>query len=191
MHRNSLRSELQLAKKLGFAATAKNSKAKNPYMLLDDGSCLLWLAGGLIAVVTSKDHFGQMLYRIPWKSSNGNKPEATITATEYTSDGLGQRTIIYYRLANDTIIKQYANYYEQPVTDVVMDHINHMRGDCRKENLRPATIAQNNQNRSKVKIERAFYTIDDLKERIASGEWRPITETVSDRGVVYNGLEDY
>lgn len=174
MRRNKLASELMLAKELGFSATSKSSKARNPYMLLADGSCLLWVAGCLIARVTTEVHFGQKLHRQCWKSSNKNQPDATLTTTEVNSTGIGVHTEIYYREAYKNTIAQIARDFGLQETDVVLDHINHIRGDCRKENLRPATKAQNNQNRSKVKIEKAFYTIEDLSAKFASGEWIPL-----------------
>jgi hypothetical protein len=174
MKKNTLSSELALAKELGFKATSKNSKARNPYMLLNDGTCLVWVAGCLLGRVTTEVHFGQRLHLVRWKSSNGNKPEATLTATEIDSNGLGVHTVIYYREAYRSSIDSIARSFNMLPTEVVLDHINHMRGDCRRENLRPATKAQNNQNRSKVRIEKAFYTVDDLREKLASGEWTPL-----------------
>lgn len=174
MKRNTLTSELPLAKELGFSATSKNSRARNPYMRLTDGSCLLWLAGGLIARVTTEIHFGQKLHRQCWKSNNTNQPDATLTTTEINSTGEGEHTEIYYREAYKNTIAQIARDFGIPEADVVLDHINHIRGDCRRENLRPATKAQNNQNRSRVKIENAFYTIEEVSAKLASGEWIPL-----------------
>lgn len=171
MKNNTLSSELSLAKELGFSATSKNSIAKNPYLLLADGSCLLWVAGKLLALVTTEEHFGRGLHRKQWKPSNGNKPESTLTTTEINSNGIGRHTEIYYRESFKETIRQIARDFKLLEADVVMDHINHMRGDCRRENLRPATRAQNNQNRSCVKVARAFYTLEDLAEKTASGEW--------------------
>ena len=52
-----------------------------------------------------------------------------------------------------------------------------MRGDCTRENLQVASAMQNNRNRSTTKVERAFYTIeDDLRAKIASGEWEPLAD---------------
>ena len=175
--RHKIESELLLAKDLGFEATSRNSRARNPYMLLADGNCLLWLAGSLIAIVTTEVHFGGKLHRIRWKSSNKNNPDATVTSTEINSNGIGVHTDIYYREAYRSTIERIAKDFNIPETSVMLDHINHMRGDCRRENLRPATAAQNMQNRSKVKIEKAFYTIEDLKEKLASGEWVPLSAT--------------
>jgi hypothetical protein len=172
--RSTLNSELQLAKELGFEATSKNSKARNPYMLLADGSCLLWIAGSLIGVVTTEEHFGQKKHRQCWKSSNKNKPDATLTTTEVNSNGIGVHTEIYYREVYKSSIESIAKDFNRLETDIVIDHINHMRGDCRKENLRPATKAQNNQNKSKTKVEKAFYTVEDFKSKLASGEWIPL-----------------
>lgn len=174
MKRNTLNSELALAKELGFKATSTNSKARNPYMLLNDGTCLLWVAGCLIGHVTTEVHFGKGLHRKRWKSSNLNKPDATLTVTETNSNGIGVHTEIYYREAYREAIECIARVFCMPETDVVLDHVNHMRGDCRRTNLRPATKAQNSLNRSDVKIEKAFYTVEDLKEKLASGEWVPL-----------------
>ena len=176
MKRNTLNSELQYAKELGFEATSRNSKARNPYMLLDDGSCLLWVAGCLIGVVTTKDYFGRKKHRQCWKSSNRNNPDATLTTTEINNSGIGVHTEIYYRETYKSSIESISKDYNVPETDVVIDHINHMRGDCRRENLRPATKAQNSQNKSKIKIKKAFYTVEDFKAKLASGEWRPLNK---------------
>ena len=177
MKRHTLKSELHIAKELGFEATSKNSRARNPYMLLADGNCLLWLAGSLIAIVTTEVHFGRKLHRTCWKSSDKNNPNATLSATETNSNGIGVHTEIYYREAYKETIERIAKDFNIPEANVMLDHINHMRGDCRRENLRPATAAQNMQNRSKIKIEKAFYTIEDLKEKLASGEWIPLATT--------------
>lgn len=174
---NRLDSELALAKEYGFEATSKNSRARNPYMLLNDGNCLLWIAGELIAIVTTEVHFGEHLHRQRWKSSSGNNPDATLTTTEIDSNGLGVHTEIYYREAYRNTIERTAKDFNLPETSIVIDHVNHMRGDCRRENLRPATMAQNNQNRSPIKVTKAFYTLDDLKAKLASGEWTPLSNT--------------
>ena len=176
MKRNNLSSELSLAKELGFSATTKGSKARNPYMLLNDGSCLLWIAGSLISIVTTEVHFGKKLHKQCWKSSNRNNPEATLTTTEINSDGLGVHTEIYYREAYKSAIEGIAKDWNKPATEIVLDHVNHLRGDCRRENLRPADKEQNAKNRSKIKIEKAFYTIEDFKAKLASGEWVPLNK---------------
>lgn len=173
-HHNTLASELKRAKALGFEATSVNARARNPFMLLADGSCLLWLAGGLIARVTTKVHFGNHLHCRRWKSSDGNKPNATLTTTEINSNGTGYHTEIYYREAFKKSIQSYAQEWEVEEASVILDHINHIRGDCRRENLRLATTAQNNANRSSVKVEKAFYTEEDLKANITSGVWVPL-----------------
>jgi hypothetical protein len=48
-----------------------------------------------------------------------------------------------------------------------------MRGDNRRCNLRPADAEQNNWNKDNAKIEKAFYTFEDLDAKLASGEWVP------------------
>lgn len=173
-HRNTLASELKRAKALGFEATSVNARARNPFMLLADGSCLVWLAGGLIGRVTTKVHFGKHLHCQCWKSSDGNKPSATMTTTEINANGIGYHTEIYYREAFKESIQSYARDWEIEEASVILDHINHMRGDCRRENLRLATTAQNNANRSSIKVEKAFYTEDDVKENLATGVWVPL-----------------
>ena len=179
-HRNTLASERKRAKALGFEATSMNARARNPFMLLADGSCLLWLAGGLIARVTTANHFGQDLYLICWKSSNLNQSDATLSATLTTADGIGEYTASYYRKVMANVIKATAEAKGIPERAVFIDHINHMRGDCRVENLRPADAEQNRLNRSKIKVEKAFYTEEDVKENLATGIWVPlrVKETV-------------
>lgn len=175
MKKNTLRSELALAKSLGFKGTALNSKARNPYLNLADGNTLLWIAGSYIAIVPTKRHFEQDLYLRCWKSSNGNSPCATLTTTE--TDYLGNKhTMSYYRELLKDSIKQVAKDFEIPEKDVFIDHKNHKRGDCRIANLRIADAAQNNKNRSIAESISAFYTLDDYEEKRASGEWMPLVD---------------
>jgi hypothetical protein len=171
MIRNTLRSELRLAKQYGFEATSKNSRAKNPYCRLKDGSSLIWLPGKLLSLVTTSTYFGMHQYLKAWKSSNGNNPYAAMTSTQTDPDGVGDHTEIYHREIYKKEIEDLARRYGVAVTDIAIDHINHIRGDNRDINLRVATIAQNNQNRSDVKIEKAFYTLEDFEAKLASGEW--------------------
>ena len=173
MGRNTLSSELNLAKSLGFEVPLKNARIKNPYMRLTDGSCLIWLAGGLLSRVTTETYFGTHQYLKCWKSSAGNKPHATMTTTQINPCGEGTHTEIYYREIYRNEIATLARKYGVSEPDIFVDHINHVRGDNRDCNLRLATAAQNNQNRSETKIEKAFYTIEDYIAKRASGEWVP------------------
>ena len=173
MIKNTLRSELKLAKQYGFSGTAKNSISRNPYLRLVGGYTLVWLPGSLISIVTTKTYFGTGQYLKAWKSSNRNAPYATMTATQLNDSGVGTHTEIYYREIYKHEIAALARRYNVPESDVVVDHINHIRGDNTDTNLRLATHAQNNQNRSEVKIEKAFYTLEDLEAKLASGEWVP------------------
>jgi hypothetical protein len=174
MKRNNLNTELVLAKKLGFEATSKNSRSRNPYMRLIDGSCLVWLAGGLLSLVTTETFFGTHQNLKCWKSSSGNSAYATMSTTQLNSSGIGMHTEIYYREIYQTEIIALARRYGVLESEIFIDHINHIRGDNRDCNLRVATAGQNNQNKSDMKIEKAFYTIEDLKEKLASGEWVPL-----------------
>ena len=174
MTKNSLRSELNLAKRYGFSGTSKNSLARNPYLRLADGSCLIWLAGKLLSLVTTETYFGTHQYLKTQKSSNGNEPFAAMTSTQINSSGEGKHTEIYHREIYKNEIAVLARRYNVPETEIVVDHINHIRGDNRDTNLRLGTQAQNMQNRSDVKIEKAFFTLDDFEEKIASGEWVPL-----------------
>lgn len=173
MKKNNLKTELAFARSLGFKGAASNSKARNPYLKLNDGNTLLWIAGGYIAVVPTKRHFEQGLYLQCWKSSNGNSSYATLTTT--ITDYLGnKRTLSYYRELLKDAIRYVAKDFEVPEREVFIDHKNHKRGDCRLSNLRIADADQNNKNRSCIELCSAFYTLDDYREKIASGEWTPI-----------------
>lgn len=176
MCKNILENELDLAKQYGFAGTNLNSRARNPYLLLEDGSCLLWIAGKLLALVTTDIHFGQELHRIRWKSSNGNESFAALTATEINACGYGVHTRLYHREVCKEAIAVNARVFRVSEEEVLIDHKNHKRGDCRIENLTTATAAQNNRNRSKKK-EGAFFTLEDLEAKLASGEWVPLILT--------------
>ena len=171
MKRNVLRSELKLAQQYGFSGTTKASLARNPYLRLADGTCLVWLAGKLLSRVTTKTYFGTGQYLKCWKSSNGNAPYAAMTTTQINDTGIGVHTEIYYREIYKNEITTLARRYSVAESDIVVDHINHIRGDNRDTNLRLATVAQNNQNRSEVKIDKAFYTLEDLEAKLTSGEW--------------------
>lgn len=175
--RNRLKDEKPLAKALGFEI----AKAGNPFMKLKDGSCVIWVAGKLLGLVTTEDYFGNKLHRACWKSSNKNDPYATLTTTDLDPDGTGLHTEIYYREVLKDPINAIAQAFKIPTKKVLVDHINHKRGDCRRENLRIADSQQNQRNRSAEKVENAFYTLDDLREKIACGEWVPVDNTVYDK----------
>ncbi len=179
MCKNALKDELDLAKQYGFSGTRVNSRARNPYLLLEDGTCLIWIAGKLLAWVTTDIHFGQELHRICWKSSNGNLPSATLSSTETNACGYGTHTRIYYREMCKEAIAVTARVFRVPEDKVLIDHKNHKRGDCRIENLTTATFAQNNRNRGNTK-DGAFFTLKDLEEKLASGEWRPLSLATDD-----------
>jgi hypothetical protein len=171
MTKHTLRSELNIAKQYGFSGTARNSLSRNPYQRLVGGYTLVWLPGSLISIVTTSTYFGTGQYLKAWKSSNRNEPYATMTTTQINASGVGIHTEIYYREIYKQEIAALARRYNVPESEVVVDHINHKRGDNRDTNLRLATTAQNNQNRSEIRVDKAFYTLDDYKAKIASGEW--------------------
>lgn len=173
MRKNTLKSELSLARNCGFEATARNALARNPYLRLTDGSCLVWMAGKLISRVTTCTYFSTGQYLKCWKSSDGNKPWATMTTTQINASGVGTHTEIYYREIYKNEIAALARKYGCSESDIKVDHINHIRGDNRDSNLELATARQNNQNRSPVKIEKAFYTIEEVMEKLSTGEWTP------------------
>ena len=181
-----LKDSIPTAREFGFGGTEDDTKARNPYLCLTDGSCLLLLAGGLLGRVTTDIHFtDKELYGTQWKSNQCNLPNATLTATKYPTKeerelGIKPCTMIYYRVAFREIIAAIARTFRKPLKDVMLDHLNHMRGDCRVENLQPASAMQNQRNRSKTKITRAFYTFDDLRDRLASGEWVPLADQAFD-----------
>jgi hypothetical protein len=172
MKRNTVKSEIPLAKSFGFSGVRANTNAGNPYLNLTDGSTVLWIAGSLLALVPTKRHFEQGLYLYCWKSSNGNSSDATLSHTEYYMGN--QYTRSYYRELLKDSIKQVALDFEIAESGVYIDHKNHKRGDCRISNLRIADAAQNNKNRATEATVSAFYTLDDLREKLASGEWTPL-----------------
>ena len=173
--RNTLKSELPIYKQLGFIGGNKNSQIKNPTLLLTDGSSLIGMAGGLVGRVTTSTHFRTHQHLKPWKSSNKNDPYATMTSTQLSADGVTKHTEIYYRETNKEIISAMARAYNVSEDKIVCDHVNHKRGDCRDSNIEFGTTRQNNLNRCPNKSECAFWTIDEVRTKLESGEWKALT----------------
>lgn len=178
--KNSLKQLYPIAKKYGFEAAYPSAIARNPYMLLKGGECLVLLSGGLIMITNTDVHFGEdKLYLRCWCSDHKNQANATVVSSQrfYENGKLVTRNENYYRAAARKLIEDIAKWRGIPVSDVELDHVNRMRGDNRRCNLRPADAEQNNWNKDAVKIEKAFYTFSDLEEKLASGEWvREVTE---------------
>jgi hypothetical protein len=175
--RNSLKDIIPLAKELGFGGTDLESEVGNPYMCLEGGQCLLLLTGGLLGLTTTDMHFDdEELYKTTWKSNNRNSSHATMTTTRRPCDGQAPYTESYYRVAFRRSLDTLADEFKRPRETFFLDHINHMRGDCRRENLQIASAMQNQRNRSKTKIEHAFYTIEDYIAKRDSGEWVPLAD---------------
>ena len=168
---NTLKSELKMWHELGFHYGNSRDLVKNPIINLEGNRTLVALAGGLISLVSTDTFFKTKQYLKTWKSSNGNLPFATMSSTQIDEDGIGRHTEIYYREIYKEEIYALARRYGCLPEQIVMDHINNIRGDNFDENLRLATPGQNNQNRSKTKVEKAFYTIEDFKHNITSGLW--------------------
>lgn len=121
MKKNTVKSEIPLAKSFGFRGVRSNTRAGNPYLNLTDGSTVLWIAGSLLALVPTKRHFEQGLYLYCWKSSNGNSSDATLSYTD--TDYLGnRRSRSYYREMLKDSIKQVALDFEIAEPDVYIDH---------------------------------------------------------------------
>lgn len=174
MTRNSLAQERKKAKSLGFTMRG----TKNPLMRLAGGKSFVWMTGELISIVTTKTFFDNLCNLTCWKSSNRNDPYAAMTSTLIDSDGISKRTGIYVRESRRADIKALAAYYKVSEKNIVVDHINHKRGCNYDENLRLATVHQNNQNRSKKKVEKAFYTVDEVILMLKQGEFTPADDTV-------------
>jgi hypothetical protein len=172
--KNTLKDWYSIAKKYGFEATQANAKAKNPYLRLKGGLCLVMLAGGLLMLTDSAIHFGEdKLYLRRWCSDHGNSPFATVVSKQlvYENGKLIERNENYYRVAGRHMLRAIAEWRGVPISKVELDHINRKRGDLRRCNLRPADSEQNNWNKDSIKIEHAFFTFADLDEKLASGEW--------------------
>lgn len=171
MKHNRLKRELDAYKALGFEGGNPSSIIKNPTLRLTDGSCLIGMAGGLVGRATTTTHFRNHQHLKLWKSSNRNDPYATMTSTQLDPDGVGKHTEIYYRENNKEIISAMARAYTVSEDKIVCDHVNHKRGDCRDENIEFGTTRQNNLNRRPKTNEGAFWTIDEVKAKLESGEW--------------------
>lgn len=172
--KSSLKQLYPIAKQYGFEAAYPTALARNPYLLLKGGECLVLLSGGLLMLTDTEVHFGEdKLYLRCWCSDHKNLPYATVVSSQRTFDHgkIITRNENYYRVAARDVIEAVAQWRGVPTSEVELDHINRMRGDNRRCNLRPADAAQNNWNRDTVKIEKAFYTFEDLEAKLASGEW--------------------
>lgn len=175
-NRNYLRDEYKHAKELGFKAAFPTAQEKNPYMILKNDEILIWLPGELLMLTNTSIHFGpDELYLKRWKSDHKNLPWATATTVQkkYENGKLVKHTESYYRIAGRDMINGIAEFQHKPASMVDLDHINRMRGDNRRCNLRPADAEQNNWNKDGPKIEKAFYTIEDFLNKTTSGEWVP------------------
>jgi hypothetical protein len=163
-----------IAKKYGFEAAYATATARNPYLRLKNGECLVLLAGGLLMLTDTEIHFGRdKLYLRCWCSDHQNLPYATVVSPQkfYENGKIVIRNENYYRVAAREMIESVAHWQGVPTNKVELDHINRMRGDNRRCNLRPADAKQNSWNKDSTKIEKAFYTFDDLEAKFASGEW--------------------
>lgn len=172
--KNSLKHSYPIAKKYGFEATSANALAGNPYLLLEGGQCLVLLAGDLLMLTDTAIHFGKdRLYLRRWYSDHKNLPYATVVSTQrvYENGKLVPRNESYYRVAARDMLEAVASWRGVSISKVELDHVNRMRGDNRRCNLRPADAEQNSWNKDSTKIEKAFYTFEDLDAKLASGEW--------------------
>lgn len=172
----SLKADYPIARKYGFKATSANALERNPYLRLKNGECLVWLAGGLLMLTDTAVHFGdKKLYLRCWGSDHKNLPYATAVSNQkvYIEGKLINRNENYYRVAAQEMIESIAHWRGVSTSAVELDHKNRMRGDNRRVNLRPADAEQNNWNKTSDKIEKAFYTVEDLEAKLASGEWVP------------------
>jgi len=169
-NRNSVKKEKELAKSLGFDL----GLAKNPIMTLADGSALVWLAGQLIAVVTTSTFFNTGQHLKAWKPSNRNELRSRMSSTQkvYIDGHLTKETQIYYRQAKMHQIKSIAKALGKKESDIKMDHINRKAGDNRDENTEPASTRQNNLNRGKPIP--PFYTVEELIDNLNKGIWVPL-----------------
>ena len=175
-NRSCLKDWYPIAKKYGFESAYATAVARNPYLRLKNGECLVLLAGGLLMLTDTAVHFGEdRLYLRCWCSDHKNLPYATVVSPQktYENGEIVIRNENYYRVAARKMIEAIAEYRGVPTSKVELDHLNRMRGDNRRCNLRPADAEQNNWNKDSAKIEKAFYTFEDLDAKLASGEWIP------------------
>lgn len=171
---SSLKLLYPIAKRYGFEAAYQSALARNPYLLLQGGECLVLLSGGLLMLTDTEVHFGEKkLYLRRWVSDHKNLPNATVVSSQRTFEhgNIIVRNENYYRVAAKDMIEHIAKWRGVSTSEVELDHINRMRGDNRRCNLRPADSAQNNWNKDNIKIEKAFFTFEDLEAKLASGEW--------------------
>lgn len=169
---NTLKSEIQIFHKAGFIGGTKNSYTRNPVLILENGVTLVGLAGQLVGLVTTETFFGTGQHLKNWKSNSKNDSCATMTTTQLKPDASGTCTQIYYREARRTLIKDMARAYNCEEKAIYGDHINHMRGDCRDENIEFGTARQNNLNR-KPNNKGAFLTLAEVEQLIANGTFVP------------------
>jgi hypothetical protein len=173
--RNRLSREFHTLKRRGFMFAYSGAKACNPVLFLEGDKCLVAVAGDLFSLCTTSVHFGPKLpYRIPWKSSDGNKPSAALTSTQLridTEGNLEPYTLIYYRYISMEMLESVANFKRVPTGLIDIDHINNKRGDNRIDNLRPADTDQNNKNRNPDGTLPAFFTWDVVEANLAAGIW--------------------
>jgi hypothetical protein len=172
----SLKAEYAIAKRFGFKAAFESALERNPYLRLTNGECLVWLPGQLLMLTDTAVHFGDAkLYLRRWVSDHKNLPYATVVSNQraYMDGELINKNENYYRVAARDMIEAVAKWRGVNSSVVEIDHKNRMRGDNRRCNLRPADAEQNNWNKTSDKIEKAFYTVEDLIAKLASGEWVP------------------
>jgi hypothetical protein len=175
LERNRLSREFSTLKRRGFMFAYSGAKSCNPVLFLEGDKCLVAVAGDLFSLCTTSTHFGpQLPYRIPWKSSEGNKPNAALTSTQLridTEGNLEPYTLIYYRYISMEMLKSVAEFKRIPIGSIDIDHINNKRGDNRIDNLRPADPDQNNKNRNPDGAVPAFFTWDEVEANLAAGIW--------------------
>lgn len=178
--RNSIKQERLFAVLLGFNLRL----AKNPVMILNDGSMLIWLAGRLIGRATTETFFNTGQHLKTWKASNRNASYSRMTSTQtvYKDGQLTKETQLYYRQAKKHQIKAIAEATHRPEETVILDHINRRAGDDRDENTEPASSRQNNLNRGKPLP--AFYTVEEVIDNINKGIWVPVNLKTEKCGAV-------
>ena len=148
--------------------------AKNPVMILNDGSMLIWLAGRLIGRATTETFFNTGQHLKTWKASNKNTSYSRMTSTQtvYKNGQLTKETQLYYRQVKMHQIKAIAEATHKSEDAVILDYINRRAGDDRDENTELASLRQNNLNRGKQLP--AFYTVEEVIDNINKGIWTPV-----------------